>query len=74
MPDDTRLFNWRALVRSLAQLDPTPLTPRRYLSWPNRSRYRRQNGRVPKFLLITFNKFFADDSRSGTGVAFGTNA
>lgn len=42
------------------------LTPRRYFSCPSRSRYRRQNGSVPKFLLIEFNSERAEETRRGT--------
>ena len=46
-------------------------TPSRYFSWPSRSKYLRQNGNVPKFFLITFNKVFAEETRSAT---FGASA
>ena len=42
------------------------LTARRYLLSPTRSRYRRQNGSVPKFLLMLFSSDFAVVRRSGT--------
>lgn len=35
-------------------------TASRYLLSPARSRYRRQKGSVPKFLLIDFSRDFAD--------------
>ena len=74
----TRLFNLFILVLFgyyfvLMQNDRA-LTPRRYLSCPSRSRYRRQNGKVPKFLVIVFNRLFADDKRSATLGASGTFA
>lgn len=47
------------------------LTPSRYLSCPKRSRYLRQNGRVPKFLLMVFRRPLADVTRKAT---FGASA
>ena len=40
------------------------LTPYKYEVSPTRSRYRRQNGRVPKLLLIVSSTFFADTGAS----------
>lgn len=37
-------------------------TANKYLVSPMRSKYRRQNGKVPKFLLIVFNNDFAEVS------------
>jgi len=36
------------------------VTPNKYFSWPNRSRYLLQNGKVPKFLLMTPRSFCAE--------------
>jgi hypothetical protein len=41
-------------------------TASKYLLSPTRSRYRRQKGIVPKFLLMVFKSDFAVASRSGT--------
>lgn len=42
------------------------LTPSKYFSWPKRSRYLLQKGRVPKFLLMTLRSLLADAMRRGT--------
>ena len=47
------------------------LTPSKYLSCPRRSRYLRQNGKVPKFFVMVFKRLLAEETLKAT---FGASA
>ena len=62
-----RLTHLTAFVSCCSRIvSDCKLTPSRYLSWPKRSKYLLQKGKVPKFLLITLRSLPADAIRNGT--------